>query len=130
MAIMDPGVANQKFAGGGFGLIETPGVDQVDDSIGILVQLVGFVQRCLESSHVGTVLGALCLNLCALDRQGNVLCGLIMCHAAVLVFFAAGAGAGIVSTGLWHGGLLYQECTANTPLDASACAGCARFEAA
>jgi len=80
--------------------------------------LVGFVKRFLESSHVGTVLGVLYLNLCALGLHGKVLCGLVLGHAAVLVFFAAGTWAGLVSTGLLHDDVLYQQCSANTRLNA------------
>ena len=40
MTIMDLGVANQEFAGGGLCLIEAPGADERDDCIGSLVQLV------------------------------------------------------------------------------------------
>src|SRR5450830_1010720 len=117
MTIMDLGVANQKFAGGGFCLIEETGADERDDCIGSLVQLVGFVKRFLERLHVGTVLGVLCLNLGVFGLQGKVLCGLVPGHAAVLVFLAAGTWAGLVSTGLLHD-VLYQQFSANTRLNA------------
>src|SRR5271157_2645731 len=98
VAVMDIGEAREQVVGGLFGGIEIAGADHVDHGVGRLGQLVEFImfmeiagQGLPARRHRGR-----------LDGTCGTGGGLVTGHAALLVFLAAPAGAGIIPSDFGH----------------------------
>ena len=98
IAVMDIGEAREQVVGGLFGGIEIAGVDHVDHGVGGLGQFVAFVvflekasQRRPARRHSGR-----------LNGTRGTFGGLVTGQAALLVFLAAVAVAGIIPSDFGH----------------------------
>src|SRR5271157_2548153 len=98
VAVMDIGEAGEQVLGGLLGGIEMAGVNHVDHGVGRLGQFVEFVVF-LEIVRQGRLARRWCGRLSGTCGKGG---GLVTGHAALLVFLAAAAGAGIIPSDFGH----------------------------
>jgi hypothetical protein len=81
------GEATHEVAGGSLGLVEAPGVDEIDDGVGQMVEIVIVERRTRGRGRTHRL------------TRGR---GLLLGQAAELVLLAAAAGAGGISRGHGH----------------------------
>src|SRR5271157_5846073 len=106
VAVVLAGEPHQEIAGGLFRLVKLAGMDEIYHGIGCVHELIGVIVDGKPSGDFLRHAGQVWRGGGRLDGGGELFApgGFILCQAALLVLVATSAGAGIIASGLGHGG--------------------------